>query len=101
VERVVSFNAEQRAHMSYLASLPADKRCWCGWGRAGACATPSPCPPDTTLADRLVTEMPCCGRAAARPDMARTSGSHYAHCKPAWREHERSLVDLGGEGGEA
>lgn len=25
------FNADQRAHMAHLASLPREAKCWCGW----------------------------------------------------------------------
>lgn len=94
------FNEEQCKHVRYLASIPDGEWCWCGWGRAGACDTPAPCPPDLTLADRLRTEQPCCGRAAARPDFPRTTGSHYAGCTLRYREAfaiELGLVDLGGE----
>lgn len=94
------FNAEQQAHMRALASIPDEQRCWCGWGRAGRCDTPDPCPPDLTLADRRVTEQPCCGRPAARPDFPRTTGSHYAGCMPRHRDAfaiELGLIDLGGE----
>lgn len=31
------FNAEQEGHMAYLASLPADQKCDCGWDRRGEC----------------------------------------------------------------
>ncbi len=78
------FNEEQRKHMRHLASIPAEERCWCGWARAGACDTASPCPPDVTLADRQRTEQPCCGRPAPRPDFPRTMGSHYAGCSRRW-----------------
>jgi hypothetical protein len=91
------FNAEQREHMDYLASIPASERCWCGWGLAERCDTFGPCPPDVTLAVRIATEMPCCRRPAARPDCSRTTGSHYAGCTAERRDYERSLFDLGGE----
>lgn len=91
------FNREQREHMDYLASIPAVDRCWCGWGHAGRCDTPFPCPADATLADRLATEAPCCGRPAGRPDESRTSGSHYAGCRPSSRADELTRCDLGGE----
>lgn len=91
------FNSDQMAHIESLSRVPADQRCWCGWGLAGRCDTPSPCPSGTTLADRLATEQPCCGRPAARPDLAQTTGSHYAGCTAERRALELSLVDLGGE----
>lgn len=37
------FNAEQRGYMAYLASLPPNQVCGCGWYRAGNCPN---CPPD-------------------------------------------------------
>jgi hypothetical protein len=94
------FNSEQRGHMEYLASIPPDQRCWCGWGLAGRCDTPSPCPPDASMADAMATRMPCCGRPADRPDFPRTTGSHYTGCTPRNRDAfaiELELIDLGGE----
>lgn len=95
------FNDDQLRHRRALAAISPHQRCWCGWGLAGRCDTPDPCPPDTTLADRFATEQPCCGRDATRPDALRTSGSHYAGCGPQYRDAffaELGLIDLGGEG---
>ena len=88
------FNPDQLAHMDALARVPYPERCWCGWGSAGRCDVHDPCPPDATLADRIATEAPCCGRPAARPDHPRTTASHYARC-PGF---DSSSFDLGGEG---
>ncbi len=97
-------NYHQREHMADLATIPAERRCWSGWcllPERKWCCSPSPCPYDVTLADRLRTKMPCCGRDASRPDASHTSGSHYAGCTPARRELMRSIaahwLDLGGE----
>jgi hypothetical protein len=27
----MSLNQDQRGHLEYLASIPPEKRCWCGW----------------------------------------------------------------------
>lgn len=99
----MSLNDDQRDHVRSLARLPDDARCWHGWCVLPYrlyCSSPSPCPPDASLADRLRTEQPCCGRPAGRPDDGRTSGSHYAGCKLRHRDAflvELGLVDLGGE----
>lgn len=98
------FNPEQEAHMRYLASIPAEQRCWNGWcllPDRRYCSAPTPCPADVSLADRLVTQQPCCGRPAAEPWSTRTTGSHYAGCTERYGERfavEYGLVDLGGEG---
>ena len=31
------FNEEQQDHMKYLASLPKEKKCDCGWYERGEC----------------------------------------------------------------
>lgn len=31
------FNEDQRSWMKYLASLPKEKKCPCGWDRRGEC----------------------------------------------------------------
>ena len=102
MERAMSyFNEEQRDYARYLASIPIDQLCWCGWGRVGHLGAPFGCPPDATLADRNATAQPCCGRPASHPVAPRTSGSHYAGCRSEHRDPfliELGLVDLGGEG---
>jgi hypothetical protein len=97
------FNAEQEAHMDYLATIPPAQRCWSGWGllpdRVGCCGTL--CPADASLADNLATRQPCCGRPAPRPDFPFTTGSHYAGCTPRYRDAfaiDLGLIDVGGEG---
>ena len=52
------FNEDQIAHMDYIASIPPQLRCWCGWYDAfgqpyklGKC--PNGCPKDKTCADKL------------------------------------------------
>ncbi|WP_020475225.1 hypothetical protein [Zavarzinella formosa] len=37
------FNSDQRDHMRYLASLPTDAKCKCGWNLKGDCSN---CPPE-------------------------------------------------------
>ena len=37
------FNAEQQDWLRYLASLPREKKCACGWHPRGECPR---CPPD-------------------------------------------------------
>lgn len=32
------FNEEQEAHMAWLATIPPNERCWCGWDRLGDCS---------------------------------------------------------------
>lgn len=93
------FNEEQREHMASLASIPPGDRCWCGWGVAGRCDTPSPCPSDATLSEKIASRLPCCGRAPDYITSTRTTSSHYAGCTLEHREWERSTVDLGGEAG--
>lgn len=91
------FNTEQQAHMAALARIAPADRCWCGWGSAGRCTVPCGCPSDATLAERLSSSMPCCGRAPEYVRSTRTEGSHLAGCTLEYREWERSTVDLGGE----
>lgn len=93
------FNAEQAEHMRDLAAIPPSERCWCGWGRAGACDTPNPCPPESgTLADALATACPCCGCRAERPDHPPTTVFHRAGCTRERRAEEIAALDLGEAG---
>lgn len=34
------FNSDQRSWMDYLAALPAEAKCDCGWSRRGECFGP-------------------------------------------------------------
>ena len=52
------FNADQRAYMDDLASMPPDEVCWCGWYPRGQCATPTPCDPSKSAADKLAVRCP-------------------------------------------
>jgi len=54
------FNEYQQEAMRDLAAMRPEDKCWCAWYPKGKCATPSPCPPDKSLADRLVVECPGC-----------------------------------------
>lgn len=89
------FNEDQRDHMRSLAAIPPAERCWCGWGRAGACDTPSPCPHDLTLADRISMASPCCGFYP--PSFEHWRGSHFAGCTAEFRRRELEVADIGGE----
>jgi hypothetical protein len=55
------FNEDQEDSMRYLDSLSPEMKCWCGWYEAGKCDTPSPCPADATMADRLKATCACGG----------------------------------------
>ena len=46
------FNADQEDWMRYLAKLPPEQKCYCGWSRFGECFNTS-CPKDKTCADKL------------------------------------------------
>lgn len=63
------FNRDQVAHMEYLASIPADKKCWCGWYLLGECPH---CSSDKTNADRIKNQCPDC-----KGDLP----SHTIYCK--------------------
>lgn len=56
-----SFNSEQQSYMNYLASLPPETRCWCGWYKVGECYN---CKRDghegKTRVDRLALACPEC-----------------------------------------
>ena len=68
------FNEEQREHMKWLASIPPEKRCWCGWYRLGTCPH---CPEGRTGAEKLARKQPCCGYTPAAPD---GPDGHYFGC---------------------
>lgn len=51
------FNADQEAHMDYIATIPPEERCYCGWydapGAAYRLGQCTHCPKDKTCADKL------------------------------------------------
>lgn len=51
----MSFNDEQIDYMKYLATVPAEKKCYCGWYMADGCPN---CKGRGTLADRLKMQCP-------------------------------------------
>ena len=75
------FNAEQRAHMDFLGSLPPTEKCYCGWYTlAGVIKCPH-CPPGLSLADRVARMCPhpqC--RAAAPPNNLEAPPVHTIRC---------------------
>lgn len=62
------FNEEQQSYMAYLASRPAEKRCYCGWYDAGKCPN---CPPHLTCADKLARQCPHCHNSPWADDLER------------------------------
>lgn len=96
------FNDEQRDFMRYLATMPADTRCWSGWcsltktdssGRR-YCSSPSPCPIDVTLAERQRMACEVCGNF---PDAVTMRFTHNAGCSRTLRVEFYESLDLGGE----
>jgi len=61
------FNQEQKEYMKYLASLPPETKCWCGWYTLEKC--PNNCPKDLTAADKIKLQCKKCGNAPHRPGM--------------------------------
>jgi hypothetical protein len=51
------FNEHQKGHMRYLAGIPPEKKCWCGWYPLGECPH---CPPGKTSADKMAIWCPEC-----------------------------------------
>lgn len=44
------FNEDQQSWIRYLATVPPEKRCYCGWYHLGECSN---CPPNKTCADKM------------------------------------------------
>ena len=55
MESEVSLNEEQKDYMRYLATVPAEKKCWCAWFRADECPH---CKGRGTLEQRLKVQCP-------------------------------------------
>ena len=53
----MSFNDEQISYMKYLATVPPEQKCYCGWYMADECPN---CKGRGTLADRLKVSCPTC-----------------------------------------
>jgi hypothetical protein len=51
------FNEDQKGYMKYLAEIPPEEKCWCGWYLCGECSV---CPPDKTNADKRKVWCPEC-----------------------------------------
>jgi hypothetical protein len=56
------FNADQQTYIHYIASIPPEQRCWCGWALLGECIN-SDCPKDKTHVDWLKVYRPDAGDA--------------------------------------
>lgn len=54
------FNQEQTAYMQYLASIPPEQKCWCGWSLLGECSNCRTYAPGKTTADRMEVWCPEC-----------------------------------------
>lgn len=83
------FNDDQKAHMAELASIPPEKRCWCGWYLleptfpSGKCPS---CPPGRTCAEKLTLKCETCGHTPLTPE---SPPGHYARCPQRGSETER------------
>lgn len=69
------FNAEQRDYVEYLAGVPPERRCWCGWFPLDKCE--SGCPPGRTAAEKLARRCGSCGNTPMTPD---GPTGHYIGC---------------------
>ena len=58
------FNSEQRDHMAYLARIPLEKKCWCGWYLLGDCPN---CGTEKSCADKVAMKCPACGNSPSYP----------------------------------
>ena len=97
------FNEEQRGFMRYLATIPAESRCWSGWctidpkikGTSGRefCSGGGTCPTDVSLADRIARTLECCSGWVDHDGRSR----HNAGCTPEHRLGFYERFDLGGE----
>ncbi len=88
------FNADQLDHMTSLAAIPHESKCWCGWVPLGQCPH---CPTDVTTADKLRARCDGCHNDPG-PDYGR-SITHRIGCERARdrRAIDLRLIDLGGE----
>lgn len=50
------YNEDQLDYMSYLATIPPEKKCWCGWYPLGECYHCRQSHPGKTCADKLKAE---------------------------------------------
>jgi hypothetical protein len=66
----MSLNQDQKEHLEYLATVPPEKRCWCGWwvlaDYSDGKRLPCGCPTDKTCADKLAAACPGCRNAPLR-----------------------------------
>lgn len=54
------FNEHQRGHMAYLATIPPEAKCWCGWYPLGECYHCNREMPGKTSADKMAVWCPEC-----------------------------------------
>jgi len=96
------FNDDQRGYMRYLATIPADTRCWSGWcsltrtdSSSYKLCSGGGCPLDVTLAERQRMACEVCGNY---PDAVTMRFTHNAGCSPALRREHYAGLDLGEAG---
>jgi hypothetical protein len=51
------FNEDQQAYIEYLATIPPEQKCWCGWYKVNECPH---CPSGKTSADKIAVRCPEC-----------------------------------------
>lgn len=76
----MSLNEDQKDYMRYLATVPAEKRCYCGWYMANECPN---CKDSGTLAYRLTRQCPGCDNY---PSLGYSKVTHRIGCtSPDWQ----------------
>lgn len=54
------FNSDQRDYMDYLATVPPELKCWCGWHLLAECPYCVKEQPGKTSADKMAVWCPEC-----------------------------------------
>lgn len=88
----MSFNDDQIDYMKYLTTVPAARKCWCGWYMADGCPN---CKGRGTLEDRLKVQCAGCDNYPSLYD--RTKITHRIGCtSPNWQPSPMSSAQSGG-----
>lgn len=81
-------NDDQRDYMRYLATVPAEKKCWCAWYMAGECPN---CKGLGTLQQRLKVQCPGCDNYPPVTNQSRPIVHRIGCTSPEWQPDTSAL----------
>lgn len=78
----MSLNEDQKDYVRYLATVPAEKKCWCAWYMADECPN---CKRLGTLEQRLKMQCPGCDNYPPVTNQTRPIVHRIGCTSPEWQ----------------